>query len=78
MQLSAQMCRTQEAHQLALASAASLINIRTIALAAAAAWNKEAIHADRREERKTAARLIGLSGDERGFSENPDRGFAHA
>lgn len=52
--------------------------------AAATAWAKEAVAAEHREQRKirTAATrnaaLEAISLEERGFSENPDRGLAHA
>lgn len=77
MQPSSNFCRTQEARQHALAAGADLANVRTVALLAAAAWAKEAVSADRREER-TRARLAEthLMLAERDFSENPDRGFA--
>jgi hypothetical protein len=85
MYLSLDLCRAQEAHQRALASAAKLDNVRLIATAAAAAWAKEATAAEHREDRKRRTRAIaeGLAdrpepptSDERGLSENPDRGHA--
>jgi hypothetical protein len=69
------LCRAQEAQQRARAAATTLNNVRDQAMIAAAAWNKEALAADRREARK-ALRLAVPGEDERAFSENPDRGFA--
>lgn len=85
MQPSSILCRAQEAHHHALARAATLDNVRLVANAAAAAWAKEGIAADLREDRKLrthafAAAQIGLSeptvADLRALSENPDRGHA--
>ncbi len=55
MNPTSQMCRKQEAHHLALASAATLDNSRTVALRAADAWAKEAADAERREKRREQA-----------------------
>ena len=81
MQPSLTLCRTQEARQRAIATAASLDNVRAIADAAAQAWAKEALDAERRENRKFRAvetdqvRELnpGLPDLDRLLSENPDR-----
>lgn len=73
MQPSSTFCRTQEALQHGRAADATLDNIRCVATAAAAAWGKEAIAAERREERLERTRA-----EARASSENPDRGFADA
>lgn len=77
------LCRAREAHHRALASAAVLDNVRTIANAAATAWAKEADAAEHREGRKSRAAQIlagrcsaGSTSEDRALSENPDRGFA--
>lgn len=85
MKPTAIMCRAQQAHQLILAANAVLPNARDIAATAAAAWGKEALVADKRDKRmalrqqgaKKAAMALDLTSNrDRGFSENPDRGFA--
>ncbi len=86
MQLSSSTCRAQQAHQHALALSAPLANVRQIATLAAAAWAKEALAADKREERMLRRGLIAAAEGElfleptapgdRTFSENPDRGHA--
>jgi hypothetical protein len=86
MQPSSIFCRAQEARQHAVAMSSELANTRGIATIAAAAWAKEALAAEKREERfvrkslsEGAALPLGpLSRDDRSFSENPDRGFAEA
>ena len=90
MQPSSTLCRAQEAFHRDRAEATSLENVRAIATSAAAAWAMEAMQAERREARgirtRAVAELIAVQkllvldaeGDEekeRGFSENPDRGF---
>jgi hypothetical protein len=85
MQPSSTLCRVQEAHQRGLAASTALANVRGVANLAAAAWAKEALAAEKREERLTRRKLtaegagIGLElprPDERPISENPDHGFA--
>jgi len=82
MQPTAFTCRAQEARQRQLATDAPLPNVRDVAFIAAAAWQKEALAAEKREAREAATRLhrIGASlertTEDRGLSENPDRGFA--
>lgn len=85
MQPSSILCRTQEAHHRGLARAATLDNVRLIASAAAAAWAKEGLAADQREDRKRRTRMFAEghavpserpSADDRALSENPDRGYA--
>jgi hypothetical protein len=84
MQPSSSFCRTQEARQHALATGSDLANVRGVATLAAAAWAKQAVAAEKREERllrrrETDAVAPGLfltAGPDRDFSENPDRGFA--
>jgi hypothetical protein len=85
MQPSSTLCRAQEAHHRTLAAATALSNIKTVSMAAAAAWAREAIDAERREERMVRRheaadatarlRLEQPIPQDRGFSENPDRGF---
>ena len=55
MNPTSQMCRKQEAHHLAIASASTLENSRAVALRAANAWGKEAEDAERREKRRDLA-----------------------
>jgi hypothetical protein len=85
MQPSSILCRAQEAHQHARARGATLENVRLVANAAAAAWAKEDIAADLREDRKLRTRAFAEVHLARGeppatnvrcFSENPDRGHA--
>jgi hypothetical protein len=87
MKPTAATCRAQQAHQLVLASNTALPNVRNIATVAAAAWAREALAADKRDERATCRKQdaadvvlrLELPGhQDRGFSENPDRGFADA
>ena len=85
---SSTLCRTQEEFHRARAAAATLDNVRAISAGAAAAWGLEAVAAEKREARgaktRHAADLIAaqkaqaLAERERGFSENPDRGFETA
>jgi hypothetical protein len=84
MQPTSTFCRAQEARQHALAIGTGLVNARDIATIAAAAWAKEAMAAEKREERmmrRDAAghaamlRLEPMPHEEYAFSENPDRGF---
>jgi hypothetical protein len=74
------MCRAQEARQLALAADAALSNVKGVALLAAAAWAKEAIIAERREQRRAHRDQETLYApsllEDRMFSENPDRDLA--
>jgi hypothetical protein len=78
------LCRTQEARQRAIAAASSLENVKAVANAAAAAWAKEALAADLREDRKSHAAELrrqaisdsNILGVEALPSENPDRGLA--
>ena len=83
MQLTATLCRAQEAIQRERAASAVLDNVRTVAEKAAHVWWLEAKAADIREARKQralalaerkAARTCTLASD-RMFSENPDRGM---
>lgn len=80
MQPTLAMCRAQEARQLKHAADAPLTNVRNIAVLAAAAWAKEALAAQRREERRARRDQELLYAapqlEDRIFSENPDRGFA--
>ncbi|TGX56346.1 hypothetical protein E5A73_03470 [Sphingomonas gei] len=78
------LCRAQEALQRARAAASTLDSVRIQAEAAAAAWAKEAVAAEHRERRKLRAAATNdaqrahAGQEERGFSENPDRGLASA
>ena len=79
MQLTSIMCRSQQMRHLDLAAEATLPNAKGIALLAASVWDKEAVAAERREQRlaRTEARSAVIpSSDDRTLSENPDRGFA--
>lgn len=86
MQPSSTLCRARQAHHDALAAGTNLANVRSVATLAAAAWAKEALAADKREQRlerrkETADAGIALHlemprPDDRSFSENPDRGYA--
>ncbi len=81
MRPSSILCRAQEARQHALAAGSTLINVRTVANLAAAAWAKEAVLAEGRERRLLHRVESGLvpeleSDDDSSFSENPDRSFA--
>lgn len=84
MQPTSTFCRAQEARQHALAVGTGLVNARDIATIAAAAWAKEAMSAERREERMVRRNsgahvaMLGLElapQEDYSFSENPDRGF---
>ncbi|HEX8300645.1 hypothetical protein [Sphingomonas sp.] len=55
------LCRTQQAHHLALADAATLDNSRDVALRAANAWAKEATDAERREKRQEHSRGVTVT-----------------
>ncbi|MFC3711333.1 hypothetical protein ACFOMD_02045 [Sphingoaurantiacus capsulatus] len=78
---SATLCRAQEAAQHQRAAAATLDNVRTIALAAAAAWGEEGGLAEKREaraantQRLARVALAAKQALELGLSENPDRGL---
>ena len=74
MRPSSILCRAQEARQHALAAGSTLINVKSVANLAAAAWAKEALLAEGRERRLLHRLENGL--EERSFSENPDRGFS--
>ena len=81
MRPSSILCRAQEARQHALAAGSTLINVRTVANLAAAAWAKEAVLAEGRERRLLRREESGLApelelDDDPSFSENPDRSFA--
>lgn len=87
MQPTVTFCRAQEARHHALASAATLDNVRRVATTAAAAWAKEGAAAILREDRKLRAGAAAAAhaalaepprDDFRALSENPDRGHAHA
>ncbi|WP_380872396.1 hypothetical protein ACFB49_33380 [Sphingomonas sp. DBB INV C78] len=84
MNPSSVFCRAQEALQLERAAGASLANVRLIAEKAAASWKKEALNADKREQRfdrrliatGMAKEQVSQGQGDRTSSENPDRGFA--
>ncbi len=82
MQPTAFTCRAQEARQRQLATDALLPNVRDVAFLAAAAWQKEALAAEKREAREIATRMQRIEArleratEDRGLSENPDRGLA--
>ena len=56
MRIAASTCREQEARQREIAESDPLENRRKIATAAATAWHKEAIEADKREAREEKRR----------------------
>jgi hypothetical protein len=79
------LCRAQESLHLRRAADTALENVRRIATDAAAAWAKEAIAAERREERQVRVHAFKVDAgsvadraadDEMLVNENPDRGFA--
>lgn len=72
MRPTATLCHTRAAHHRGLASAAGLDNVRTVELAAAAAWDKEAVLAERREARADAGILtdLGDGADDVGVQRN--------
>lgn len=81
------LCRTQEDFHRRRAASATLENVRQLSISAAAAWAREALAAESREERQLRARRVADAGiatrsvyvacDDLSLSENPDRGFAH-
>jgi len=85
---SSTLCHAQEALQRSRAAGASLANVRIIAEAAAAVWNKEGLEAEKREQRHAQVRVVAAARADaerrlreqrdRVFSENPDRGFENA
>ena len=90
MALASLLCWKQEQEQLARAESATLANVRSIALRAAAAWRVEAVAAEKAEAGKAAFKKAQLAGhlipdDDEGdeddlgrnaiYSENPDRGL---
>ena len=60
MRPTATLCHTRAAHHRGLADAAALDNVRTVELTAAAAWEKEALLAEKRESRADAGLLAEL------------------
>lgn len=76
MQPTSTLCRAQEALQLERAASSPLDSVRVQAGLAAAAWGKEAVAAEHRERRKLLVRDTTPETRERGFSENPDRGYS--
>lgn len=86
MQPSSILCRAQQARQHDLAAGTTLVNVRRVATLAAAAWAKEALAADKREQRTANRKHVAEAAaslhlelprpEDRAFSENPDRGFA--
>jgi len=87
MRPSSILCRAQEAHQHALAAGSTLINVKSVANLAAAAWAKEALLAEGRERRllhrqehpeEASLDLQMTESEEHSFSENPDRNFSGA
>lgn len=82
MNPSVTLCRTQEAFHRARAEAATLTNVRGLALSSAAAWAKEGDDAEKRDRRHEAAKahaaqLVSQKSFARldaELSENPDRG----
>lgn len=58
MRVAANTCREQEAIQREIAETSPLENRRKIATAAATAWAKEAIEADKREARELKRRAL--------------------
>lgn len=77
-------CRVQEAFHRDRAAGAMLDNVRTIANSAAAAWKREAMLAEHREDNRRPVATLPEAGslseeaEDRWASENPDRGHAGA
>ncbi len=61
MRPTATLCHTRAAHHRGLADAAALDNVRNVELTAAAAWDKEAVLAEKREARVDAGILADLN-----------------
>lgn len=85
MAQSAAFCRAQEALQRERAAGATLENVRSIAVSAATAWEREAVLAEQREDKRgTGGAKLPEAGsmsedEEDGLaSENPDRGVSAA
>lgn len=83
---SSTLCRTQEAFHRARADSATLVNVRTVAESAAAAWGHEALAAEKREARGARTRAIAdllavqkleaaEEAAERALGEAPEHGF---
>lgn len=83
MEPSSAICRAQEALHRHRAATAALPNVRLSSERAAVAWGREALCADRREERQEASRRLKRRDliereqlrNAQAFSENPDRGL---
>lgn len=76
---SSEFCRAQESAQRERASHAVLENVRVIATSAATTWAREAVLAERREQRRQGAtstlppaRSVSEKEDDRLFDLNPD------
>jgi hypothetical protein len=87
MRPSSILCRAQEARQHALAAGSDLVNVKSVANLAAAAWAKEALLAEGRERRLIDRQENGEDAhlglhladpEDETFSENPDRGYSDA
>lgn len=83
---SSTLCRAQEDLHRNRAANATLENVRSISIHAAAAWAKEAVAAESREARHLRVRAAAdadikasatVAHDDMPFSENPDRGLAY-
>jgi len=84
---SSALCRMQEDFHRRRAASTTLENVRLLSISAAAAWAREALVAESREERQVHTRRVAnagiatepvhAAGDDLSLSENPDRGFTH-
>jgi hypothetical protein len=76
-----ELCREQAAIQRALAGSSTLQNVRDRAVAAAKAWEAQAVLAEARDRRKSQnvdSPFRSTQDWDVGLSENPDRGLAPA
>jgi hypothetical protein len=84
MAQSAAFCRAQEAIQRERAAGATLENVRTIAVSAAVAWQREGLLAQQREDKRSHVANLPEAGslseeqEDHLASENPDRGMNDA
>jgi len=85
MAQSAAFCRAQEALQRERAAGATLENVRSIAVSAATAWQREGLLAQQREEKRGTsggklpdAESMSEEEEDSLASENPDRGETDA
>jgi len=85
---SSALCRTQERLHRRIAADATLENVRSVSIGAAAAWAKEALAAESREARQLRVQAVAnaksrmntafATPDDFSVSENPDRSFTRS